>query len=177
AGSVTDDLWPNGSGQWTAGWIQVSGPATVTFGDASNLLSSATFSAPGQYTLRLNASDGTAFTSDDVQVTVLAPIANPPSAFDLSVAAVDARTAMVKLRTDQRAICSVEYGLTADFGLMTGDSAFGTNHSIALTNLQPAATYFFRVRCANGANDSSLTYTLSFGASPVAVMRWGAEVG
>ena len=39
-------------------WKQYSGPATVTFGNAAQTNTTATFSAPGVYTLELSAADG-----------------------------------------------------------------------------------------------------------------------
>ena len=42
----------------TIQWKQYSGPGTVTFGDATRTNTTATFSAPGVYTLELSADDG-----------------------------------------------------------------------------------------------------------------------
>ncbi len=58
AGTATDDGLPTGS-TLTRTWSKVSGPGTVTFGNASLLNTTATFSVAGSYTLRLTASDGT----------------------------------------------------------------------------------------------------------------------
>jgi hypothetical protein len=69
AGSVSDDGIPEGSGL-AVGWSVVSGPKEVTFEDASSQTAQATFPAPGDYTLRLTASDGLVSASDDVMVTV-----------------------------------------------------------------------------------------------------------
>jgi RHS repeat-associated protein len=71
SGSVLYDLFPNAvdSVQWT----QVSGPGTVTFGDAGNEATSATFSQSGVYVLQLTASDSFLSASDDVTITVNAP--------------------------------------------------------------------------------------------------------
>jgi Domain of unknown function (DUF5060)/Bacterial Ig-like domain/Putative collagen-binding domain of a collagenase len=70
-GTVTDDGLPTG-GSLTQGWSKVSGPGTVTFGTASAVDTTATFSSAGVYVLRLSASDTLLSASDDVQVTVLA---------------------------------------------------------------------------------------------------------
>src|SRR5581483_8565524 len=51
-GTVTDDGFPIGS-TLTSTWTEVSGPGTVTFGDASNTVTTASFSAAGVYVLRL----------------------------------------------------------------------------------------------------------------------------
>ena len=57
----------------TVEWTKVGGPGTVTCGDPSNEVTSATFSQSGIYVLRLMASDGSLTGSDDLLVTVDAP--------------------------------------------------------------------------------------------------------
>jgi len=65
-GTATD---PDGQ-SLTATWTKVSGPGTVTFGDASAVDTTSTFSAAGSYVLRLTVSDGSLADSDDVSVAV-----------------------------------------------------------------------------------------------------------
>jgi PKD repeat protein len=55
-------------------WSKVSGPGTVVFVNANSLNASATFTATGTYTLRLTGSDGSLTATDDVIVTVTAPV-------------------------------------------------------------------------------------------------------
>src|SRR5439155_13107459 len=69
-GTAIDDGLPNPPGVLTTAWSQVSGPGTVSFSNASALISTATFSASGPYVLRLTVSDGALAASDDVAVTV-----------------------------------------------------------------------------------------------------------
>jgi PKD repeat protein len=69
AGTATDDGLPTGS-TLTRTWSKVSGPGTVTFGNASSLNTTATFSVSGTYTLRLTVSDSSLSSSDDVIITV-----------------------------------------------------------------------------------------------------------
>ena len=64
AGVVTDD------GAFTSVWGKVSGPGTVTFGNANASSTTATFSVFGTYELSLTASDGQFVSSDNVVVTV-----------------------------------------------------------------------------------------------------------
>jgi RHS repeat-associated protein len=68
-GAVNDDGLPYGSSV-SANWSAVSGPAPVTFSNASAANSAALFTAPGNYVLRLTAGDGQLSTSDDVTVTI-----------------------------------------------------------------------------------------------------------
>jgi hypothetical protein len=70
AGSAADDGLPNPPAAVTTAWSVVSGPGTVTFGNAAQASTSASFSAAGTYVLRLTASDGALTSSDDVTVTV-----------------------------------------------------------------------------------------------------------
>ena len=51
-------------------WSQVSGPGTATFTDPNAATTSANFTAPGTYVLRLTANDGQFNVSDDVSVAV-----------------------------------------------------------------------------------------------------------
>jgi len=64
------DMLPNPPGAITTTWSKVSGPGTVTFGDASALTTNASFSATGTYVLRLTADDSDLTASDDLTVTV-----------------------------------------------------------------------------------------------------------
>lgn len=72
-GTVIDDGLPNPPGVVTTTWSQVSGPGTVSFGNAGAVSTTATFSAPGSYVLRLTADDGALSASDVVNVTIGGP--------------------------------------------------------------------------------------------------------
>ncbi|HEY4188613.1 MAG TPA: hypothetical protein VGP07_26320 [Polyangia bacterium] len=82
AGTVTDDGLSGLPATLGTTWSTVSGPGTVTFGDAGSLQTTASFSAAGSYVLRLIANDGALSASDDLTVTVLpvVPVNQPPSA-------------------------------------------------------------------------------------------------
>jgi hypothetical protein len=68
-GTVTDDGLPSPP-TLTTTWSKVSGPGTVTFGNANAVDTTATFSAAGTYVLRLTADDGALTNTDDVTITV-----------------------------------------------------------------------------------------------------------
>ncbi len=70
SGSVADDGHPSPPGTLTAAWSTVSGPGTVTFANAGAASTTATFSAPGTYVLRLTAHDTLLSASDDTTVKV-----------------------------------------------------------------------------------------------------------
>jgi hypothetical protein len=69
-GTVTDDGLPNPSGTVTTTWSVVSGPGTVTFGEASAEDTTASFSMAGVYVLRLTADDSELDNSDEVTIAV-----------------------------------------------------------------------------------------------------------
>jgi hypothetical protein len=78
AGSATDDGLPNPPGALTYTWTKTNGPGTVTFVDTKAPATTASFSAPGNYTLQLKASDGVSSTVDKLIVTVgAAPTPTP----------------------------------------------------------------------------------------------------
>jgi DUF1680 family protein len=60
----------------TAIWSQESGPGTVNFADAKSLITSATFSTPGAYVLKLTVDNGQSATSSTLNVKVETP---PPA--------------------------------------------------------------------------------------------------
>ena len=68
AGTVTDDGLPGGP--VTTQWTKVSGPGTVTFGNAAAASTTATFSVQGAYVLQLTANDGAVSASDLITITV-----------------------------------------------------------------------------------------------------------
>jgi hypothetical protein len=68
-GVVTDDGLPAG-GTLVVSWSQVSGPGTVSLANASAAVTTATFSEPGTYVLRLSATDSELGSSDEVTITV-----------------------------------------------------------------------------------------------------------
>ena len=69
AGSISDDGLPEGA-PLTSIWSQISGPGTATFTDPTSPMTDVTFSAPGDYVLRLTADDSELQGTDNVTVIV-----------------------------------------------------------------------------------------------------------
>jgi hypothetical protein len=69
-GSVSDDGQPDPPAAVTTLWSVESGPGGVTFGDASAVDTTASFSSAGMYVLRLTANDGALQAFDTVAITV-----------------------------------------------------------------------------------------------------------
>ena len=76
-GIITDDGMPQGS-TVTSTWSLVNGPGPVVFGNANAPVTTASFTTPGVYTLRLTATDTEFTVSDEMAVTVL--LNQPPTA-------------------------------------------------------------------------------------------------
>lgn len=72
-GAATDDGLPVGA-VLTYAWSKVSGSGTVTFGSASNVSTTVSFSAVGSYVLRFAASDSALTGNDTLTVTVTAAV-------------------------------------------------------------------------------------------------------
>ncbi len=77
-GTTTDDGLPTGSTLATL-WTKISGPGPVSFSAPASAVSTATFSEPGTYVLRLSASDSLLTASDEMTVEVI-PRNQPPVA-------------------------------------------------------------------------------------------------
>ena len=74
---VSDDGLPDGS-TVTIQWSEVDGPGDVTFANPAAANTTASFSAPGTYALRLTASDGALSTAADLTIAVNPVVAPPP---------------------------------------------------------------------------------------------------
>ncbi|MHA3773206.1 PKD domain-containing protein [Verrucomicrobiota bacterium sgz303538] len=72
SGIASDDDLPSAAA-FTTTWSKLSGPGTITFADANALQTTASFSSPGTYVLRLTASDGQLSKTSDVTVVVVDP--------------------------------------------------------------------------------------------------------
>ena len=73
-GSATDDGLPNPPATLTYAWTKVSGPGIATFTSSTSAATTAAFSVPGSYVLRLTANDSALTGSADVTI-----VANTPS--------------------------------------------------------------------------------------------------
>ncbi len=79
-GTVSDDGQPEPP-LLTSTWSVLSGPGTVTFGNASAVDTAVSFSTAGTYVLRLTSEDGELTSSDEITVTVYpaGTLNQPPS--------------------------------------------------------------------------------------------------
>jgi hypothetical protein len=172
-GAVDDDGMPHGS--LTTRWSRVAGPDAVTFADSSAEDTTATFTAPGTYLLRLRADDGD-LTGDDTVTIVVAEEAPPPDpepttevfegslnkkwparTFETSVAD---GTAQATLTFGKRGKKSRSLELTLNVYNATGDqvaTASGPSQ-LDLTVTLPAGTYTWEVTGGRISFSLSVTY-------------------
>lgn len=66
--SVTDDNLPATPGAVSTTWTKISGPGDVFFGNPAVVDANHTFTVPGTYVMRLNATDGEVKTFDDCTI-------------------------------------------------------------------------------------------------------------
>jgi hypothetical protein len=72
AATVTDDGLPNPPGRVTSTWSLLGEPGGITVRDSTAPTTEASFAEPGEYALRLTASDGELEVHSDITVTILA---------------------------------------------------------------------------------------------------------
>jgi RHS repeat-associated protein len=155
-GSVQDDGLPAGS-TISARWSAVSGPGTVSFADASAPITSANFSRPGSYVLRLTANDSQLQASDDVAINVpanvnLAPSINAGADQTINFSEVAHLAAQVSDDGLPNGTLSVRWTQVSGPG-----QAFFANPYAAATNASFSAAGIYTLRVS--ASDSALTST------------------
>ena len=145
SGSVTDDGLPLVPGYVSSTWHQIAGPGTVSFSDPDSLATTATFSLAGDYQLRLLASDGERFSSDDVLVTVeaagLPPLITNVSPSAAQVAAVIAISGSRFSDTSSVSFGSIpaRFEVVSDSQLITTVPPGALTASITVTNVSGQA--------------------------------------
>jgi RHS repeat-associated protein len=154
SGSASDDGLPAGS-TLSAAWSEVSGPGAVTFADASSPATTATFTQPGTYVLRLGANDTLLTSSDDVTVTVI-PRNQPPSVNagpDQTIELPDAATLIGTVSDDALPRGSVT---TVAWSKVSGPGSIAFAHADSATTaaaFDAPGTYTLRLT----ASDTELT--------------------
>lgn len=121
-GEVLDDGLPYGS-TTSIQWAKISGPGTVTFNPVGTPATSATFSVPGQYVLRLSATDSQLNASDDVAVTVLTPLPQILTLTPDSATAAQTRTVTLVAKNTKFVTGSTQASFGA--GVSVGGAAAG----------------------------------------------------
>jgi hypothetical protein len=154
-GSASDDGFPNPPGAVAVAWSKGSGPGTVTFGNASAVSTTATFSIAGIYLLRLTANDGALASTDSVQITVLPPAnsapvvdAGPNQTITLPAGASLAGSVSDDGRPNPPAAVTVTWSKGSGPGTVT----FGNASAVSTTaTFSTAGTYVLRLTANDGA--------------------------
>lgn len=172
-GTVTDDGLPNPPGATTATWTQASGPGAVTFTDSHAVDTTASFSLPGTYVLRLSATDGALTTADDVTITVLS--STPGNAAPTVSAGPDQTVVLPAAASLQGSVS--DDGLPDPPGATTiswsrvsgpGTVTFSAPASATTTgSFSAAGTYVLRLTASDSALSSSDDVTVVASTAPV----------
>jgi hypothetical protein len=161
-GSATDDGLPNGS--LMAQWSVVSGPGTVTFGNASALTTTATFPAAGSYTLELTVSDGQLLLSSTTTVTVNAVVGPVIGAGANTTVTLPSSATLAATVTDP---CQPNCSLTTTWTVASGPGPVNFANPAALSTtatFSMPGTYVLLLTAGDGILNSSSSTTVTVDA-------------
>ena len=173
AGTATDDGLP--SNKLTVTWSKMSGTGTVTFANATSLVTSASFSTNGSYVLRLIASDTVLARTGTVTVTVnpAPPVNQAPvvSAGSNQTVFMPGSANLSATVTDD-GLPSNRVTVTWSKGSGPGTVTFGNSTSLVTTaSFSTAGTYALRLTASDGLRQS--TGTVSIAVSNMALSTTG----
>jgi hypothetical protein len=133
-------------------WSKVTGPGTVTFGNAADTNTTASFDTAGSYVLRLSAYDGAATASNTVEITIFDN--EPPT---VSAGADQSPTLATTVNLD--GTVTVDDGLPTSPGLTylwtqdsgPGTATFGNSSNIDTTvTFDQMGTYVLKLTATDG---------------------------
>lgn len=166
-GTVSDDGLPS---PITVAWTKTSGPGSVTFGSAANATTTASFSQPGTYVLRLSASDGQLNAQDEVTITVQSPAPNQVPTVAAGTDQTYQQGAAVTLPgtvTDDGPASSVTVAWAEVSG--PGSVAFANaNASSTQATFSVPGVYVLRLTASDGSLTAFDEVTITITASPTA---------
>ena len=161
-GTVTDDGLP-APPSLTTTWTKVSGPGTVSFGNATAVDTTASFSLAGAYVLRLSANDGALSASDDVNVSVspgnAAPVVNAGPDQSVEIAQGASLDGTV---TDDG--LPAPPALTTQWSKVSGPGTVGFGNANAVdttATFSALGSYVLRLSANDGALSSNDTLTIT----------------
>ncbi len=179
SGTVTDDGLPNPPAAVTTAWSKVSGPGTVTFGNAAATNTTVSFSAAGTYVLQLTANDGALSGSGQTTVTVQAAAANtapvvnagPNQTITLPAAATLSGSVTDDGLPNPPAAVTTAWSKVSGPGTVTFGNAAATNTTVSFS---AAGTYVLQLTANDGALSGSGQTTVTVqpaGSSTVLDLR------
>jgi CubicO group peptidase (beta-lactamase class C family) len=140
-GTAQDDGLPNGS--LTYRWSLANGPGTVSFQNSTAAQTSATFSAPGVYTVTLQASDGELVAVDQIvlritsQQTTVATLEVRPRFVTLGPS--EAQTFTMIARDANGSVVNTQPTWTASAGTITSTGRYTASSSAGLRTITATA--------------------------------------
>ncbi|HUL53425.1 MAG TPA: Ig-like domain-containing protein, partial [Opitutaceae bacterium] len=165
AGSASDDGQPAGA-TVQAAWSVVSGPGPVYFADPSSPATTASFSVPGTYVLRLAASDTEQAAADDVTITVESNA--PPTAYagpDVASPSPAAPATLHGEAADDGRPLGSSLGVTWDLLAGPGTAALAAPNSLTTEmTVSAPGIYVARLTASDGATATADTVEARFGA-------------
>jgi hypothetical protein len=126
----------------------------------------------GSAIITVSVNDGGA-SNNLVTRTFNVTVQPPPAVTGLTETASDARSLTFAWATDQSSTCVLNYGTTTNLGYSLAPTT-GSSHSVTLSNLQPATTYFVQVN-VSGAAGASQTAVQTAVTEPARVLLFSAE--
>src|SRR5690606_16178932 len=193
-GVVSDDGLPE-AGSVATEWSVTSGPGSVTFGEATQPVTTASFSVEGTYVLKLTADDGEFVADDEVQIEVLPPVLLPDpigywpmdegagsSILDQSGNGYDGALSGNPTWNTDRINGSYALNLdgTGDCALVDDAPGIRLTESIAIAAwVRPSATrtqYILRKGIQGGANPGGSGYELSLSNDGNAFFRFNQTI-
>lgn len=153
------------------GTLAPASPGAAT--NTSHSVSLTGLTANTTYFYRVLSSDasGNTGTAAGFQFTTTAPDETPPSISAVTATGITQSGATITWTTNEAANAQVDFGLTAAYGTLfpvTPGAATNTSHSVALSGLSPATTYFFQVlsRDASGNTGTATGFQFTTAAAP-----------
>ncbi len=177
AGSVSDDGLPNPPATLAVVWSKLSGPGNVTFSTPTAAATSASFSAPGTYVLRLSATDGALQSTSDVTISAVQNAAPLVSAGANQTAGFPTTVQLKGTVTDD--------GLPNPPGTTTtiwskvsgpGNVTFANANSLNSTaTFAAAGTYVLRLTASDSALQATSDVTITLVQNTAPVVNAGAN--
>jgi parallel beta-helix repeat protein len=89
-----------------------------------------------------------------------------PHISNVSVSNITYNSATIIWKTEESSTSVVEYGTSMAYGSSASDVSMVTSHSLTLSGLSPSTTYHFRVKSADGDNNTEISPDYTFTTSP-----------
>jgi hypothetical protein len=113
--------------------------------------------------LSVDATGNAGVSADYTLTTAAAPDTTPPAISNTTSGSITSTGATVTWTTNEAASTQVDYGLTTAYGASTAlNTTLSTAHSAALTGLQAATLYHYRVRSSDAAGNAAVSSDATF---------------